>query len=110
MKPWLIEALGAAALSRLATRRGYAQNEHLLGVHDFIGSRRRYQALLRGWLAGASDGDLLMCHPSMPMRVPDPILAARIDEYEVLAGSGFIEALDEAEVGLWPMSRMLARA
>jgi len=109
-KPRVIEALGAAALSRLATRRGYPQNQRLLGVYDFTGSPRRYQALLRGWLASASDGDLLMCHPSMPVRAQDPILAARIDEYEVLAGTGFVEALAEAEVALWPMSRMLAHA
>lgn len=108
-KPRLIEALGAAALARLARQRGYAQNQHLLGVYDFGGGRPRYLALLRGWLARAGDADLLMCHPSLPVCSPDAILAARIDEFEVLRGPGFGAALDEAAVCLAPMSRLLAQ-
>ena len=108
-KPRLIEALGAAALGRLARQRGYAQNQHLLGVYDFSGGRQRYLALLRGWLARAREGDLLMCHPSLPVCSTDAILAARIVEFEVLQGAGFGAALDAAGARLAPMSRLLAR-
>lgn len=109
-KSRLIEALGAQALSRLAACRGYAQNNHLLGVYDFRGGPERYAGLLRAWLAVACDADLLMCHPSLPVRAPDPLLPARASEFAVLAGSGFTTALGQAGQQLQPMTRLLACA
>ncbi len=108
LKPRLIEALGAAAFSRKASRCGYLQNGCLLGVYDFSGGPQRYLKLLRGWFAVAGDGDLLMCHPSRPIQADDPILAARLAEFEVLVGGGFADALDESRVTLSSMSRILA--
>lgn len=107
-KPWAIEALGAAALSRLAARHGLAQNQRLLGVYDFVGGAPRYRALLRAWFAHAGDGDLLMCHPSVTVQAEDRILAARGTEYEVFAGRGLVEMLAEANVVVRPMSQILA--
>lgn len=109
-KARLIEALGAQALGRLARERGHAQNRHLLGVRDFGAGGPGYGQLVRGWLARAGDGDLLMCHPSLRVAVRDPILAARAVEYEFLCAPAFATALAEAGIGLWPMGRMLALA
>lgn len=86
-KPWFIELLGAAELARQARRAGFPQNRALLGIYDFTPGR--FATLLPQWLAMAGDGDLLMCHPSRPVAAPaDPILAARLAEFEVLAADG----------------------
>lgn len=107
LKPHLIEALGAAALNRLATRQGLAQNAHLLGVHDFSADTARYRTLLCAWLAHAQDGDLLMCHASQPTGASDPLLPARLAEYQVLSDAGFPEILSAAGVSLQAMSTIL---
>ena len=107
-KPWVIERLGAAALASAAGQLGYPQNRHLLGVYDFRGGRERYRELLAGWLRSARDGDLLMCHPSLPSNEPDPLMPARVAEFDVLVGAGFDAALSAAQVQLGPMSQMLA--
>lgn len=102
-KSWVIEALGAAGLCGLAARHGLATNRHLLGVYDFAGGAPRYRALLRDWLAAAQDGDLLMCHPSLPVAAEDRILTARVAEYEVLAGDGLGVALAQARLQVQPL-------
>lgn len=107
LKAWAIEALGAAALGRLAARRGLAQNQRLLGVYDFAGGAPRYRELLRAWFAHAGDGDLLMCHPSVPVQAKDRIVSARSAEYEVLAGRGWLEILAEANIVVRQMSQIL---
>lgn len=106
-KPWVIERLGAAALASAAGRLGYPQNRHLLGVYDFRGGRERYRELLAGWLHTARDGDLLMCHPSLPSKDADPLMPARVAEFEVLASDGFDAGRSAAHVQLTPMSQML---
>jgi predicted glycoside hydrolase/deacetylase ChbG (UPF0249 family) len=87
-KAWIIEAVGAAGLARLARARGFGQNGHLVGVYDFRGNAERYLALLGGWLRAARDGDLLMCHPATQL-VAGATGPARLWEYEVLAGPAF---------------------
>lgn len=107
LKPHLIEALGAAALTRLAARQGLGQNAHLLGVHDFSADTARYRTLLRAWLAHAQDGDLLMCHASQPTSASDPLLPARLAEYQVLSDASLPELLSVAGVSLQAMSTIL---
>jgi predicted glycoside hydrolase/deacetylase ChbG (UPF0249 family) len=92
-KAWLIEMLGEHGLRRLAGEQGLRQNGHLLGVYDFAGDAGRYLALLRGWLAAAVDGDVMMCHAAPEAPVDDAIGAARRWEYEVLTGDAFGELL-----------------
>lgn len=87
-KAWIIEAVGAAGLARLARAKGFGQNGHLVGVYDFRGDAERYLALLGGWLRAAGDGDLLMCHPATQL-VAGGTGPARLWEYEVLAGPAF---------------------
>jgi len=110
VKPWVIERLGCKALTASARAAGFAQNGHLLGVYDFQGDAARYRGLLAQWLAAAQEGDLLMCHASLQTQAPDPILAARRNEYEVLAGGAFAELLAREGVEVAPLSRIGAGA
>ncbi len=107
VKPWVIERLGAAGLASAASRLGYPQNRHLLGVYDFRGGRDRYRDLLAGWLRIADDGDLLMCHPSLPSNDVDALMSARVAEFDILTSAGFEADLSAVNVQLGPMSQML---
>ena len=103
-KAELVGYLGASALSRLAKKHGYSQNQHLLGVYGFDMSERRYLHNLRIWFMSAADGDLLMCHPSLTGPWDDPLLGARYREYRVLSGDTFSALTTWAgiEVGTLP--------
>lgn len=103
-KGWVIETLGSGALRRQAQGQGLRQNGHLLGVYGFDGDAGRYLALLRGWLAQAQQGDVLMCHPATEAPADDGIGAARVREYAVLAGPEFAQALAEARVRIAPLA------
>lgn len=105
-KPRLIAALGGGTLQRLARAQGWVQNRHLLGVWDFGADAQRYLALARQWLGMASPGDLWMCHPATASGPGDPIAAARLAEYEVLAGPELGALLQAAGVRVLPVSRM----
>jgi predicted glycoside hydrolase/deacetylase ChbG (UPF0249 family) len=87
MKAAVIGALGAAALTRLASRSGLRTNRRLLGVYDFQGGEGAYAALLPHWLGCARDGDVLMCHPAMSANVHDGIGEQRVAEFRVLEGA-----------------------
>jgi chitin disaccharide deacetylase len=108
VKSRVIEQLGCAALARTARKHGFAQNAHLLGVYDFNGDAARYLQLMAGWLAAASEGDLLMCHVSTPSAARDGLLQARCNEYTVLAGDGFSELLARSGVEVTTLSRITA--
>lgn len=110
LKASVIAALGAEGLSALARRHGFSQNTRLLGVHDFRGGAPRYRQLLAAWLGAARDGDLLLCHPGLPLSDEDPLGRAREAEYAVLASPAFERMIDERGIALRPMSRILARA
>ena len=105
-KPRLIAALGAGGLRRLARAQGWMQNRHLLGVWDFAGDAQRYLALVRGWLRDAKPGDLWMCHPAASTSPGDPIAAARVAEYQVLASPELGALLRDSGVRVLPVSRM----
>ncbi|MEO8654898.1 MAG: ChbG/HpnK family deacetylase [Ramlibacter sp.] len=109
-KPWLIERLGCAALSELAREHGFAQNEALLGIYEFDGDASGYASRLAQWLGMARNGDLLMCHAGGDATVPDPILGARRNEWQVLAGPDFGDLLARCRVTLAPLSQLRRRA
>lgn len=110
LKPQVIGVLGAGTLARDARRQGLSTNRHLLGVYDFQGGAARYRRCLSDWLAVAAEGDLLMCHPAHS-RVPGDVLgAARVAEFEVLAGEAPGLALSASGLRLRPMSHILADA
>jgi predicted glycoside hydrolase/deacetylase ChbG (UPF0249 family) len=105
-KPWLIEWLGCDAFTGLAREHGFPQNESLLGIYDLQGNAPCYASLLAQWLGMARHGDLLMCHAGGAATVPDPIGAARRNEWQVLAGPAFGDLLAHSGVGLAPLSRL----
>lgn len=108
LKSRLIEALGSRALAAAARNTGFGQNRRLLGVHDFSADAQAYAIHLHRWLADADTADLLMCHPSLAFDGSDPIIQARLAEFEVLSGDGFGRWLVDAGIVLRPMSRILA--
>ena len=113
VKPRIIEALGAAGLSRAG--RLHRFSGRLLGVHDFQADPARYHQLLDGWLAQAHDGDLLMCHPAAPdaARTPaaaaDPLLSSRASEFAVLSGADFSALLERHHIELVPIGSTAAQ-
>ena len=60
---------------------------------------------LRGWLALAKDGDLLVCHPSAGWPVHAALPAARCREFAVLAGAEAGALLQETDVLVQPLAR-----
>lgn len=111
LKPWIIQSLGCAPLSRLAAAAGLRQNEHLLGVRRFEGGSSSFVRLINAWLARAGDLDLLMVHPAAALPgLSDGILAARAVEYAVLAGPEFDSALARHGLQVQPLRRTWAAA
>lgn len=106
LKPWLIEALGAAALASRARAAGFTQNRALIGSYDFRGSEARYAGLLAGWLTLAGDGDVLMSHPSKANHAGDTHGPTRQFEYRVLASEKFGRLLKDAAIELTPVGAM----
>lgn len=107
LKARTIQALGSHAMNASARRMGFVQNNRLLGVYDFEGGAGRFRSLLAAWLGSAREADLLMCHASVRAYPGDALAGARLAEYEVLAGEGFVDLLRHAGVVLRPMSRIL---
>lgn len=108
-KPWLLGALGAGRLQRRARLAGWLQNAHLLGVYDFRADAPGYLALARRWLHAAGPCDLWMCHPATTAAAGDPIGAARLAEYQVLAGPELGALLEQARVRVVPLSSLALR-
>lgn len=98
LKSWFIGRLGASALGRLAKQSSYWQNNHLLGVYGFDVSEKRYLHNLKVWFEDATDGDVLMCHPSLPGARDDPLLSARNREYKVLSSDAFLALTKWAKI------------
>ena len=99
-KAAVIGALGAAALRRLARRRGLAQNRRMVGVDGFDGTPADHEFRRAAWLAAARDGDLLMCHTALPGAAAgtDPIAAARRVEHQLLASDAFGRLIQRSNV------------
>ncbi|CAN5814554.1 ChbG/HpnK family deacetylase [soil metagenome] len=106
-KARVIDALGASALRRQAQACSVRTNTSLIGVYDFAGDAPAYLARLGAWLAGAADGDLLMCHPSSRIEAGDAIASARHVEFGVLGGTEFGALLQSLGVQVARLSRVL---
>ena len=93
-KAAVIGMLGSEALASLARRHGFRHTRRLLGVYDFKGNASDYRQRLAGWLAqaGTERSCALMCHPAVEAgpaaaQHTDPIHAARVNEYRILANA-----------------------
>lgn len=105
IKTRFIALLGAKSLNRLATQHNYRHSLHLAGVYGFHLSDEAYLKRLRTWLPCCIDGDVLMCHPSLPWSSNDPIQAARETEYRVLGSQAFQELLETCGLSIGPLAR-----
>ncbi|MBI3431839.1 MAG: ChbG/HpnK family deacetylase [Hydrogenophilales bacterium] len=102
-KSWLIGRLGAKSLRALARRHGYPQNNRLVGVYGFELSETDYLRNVKLWLDCARDGDVLMCHPSLPWTGGDSLQGARNQEYRVLSSEAFSALLESARLEIGPL-------
>ena len=95
VKSLIVRGLGASTLARRMDALGIPHNREFAGVYRF--GAGDYRQLMRGWLAAAHDGSLIMCHPGRDSaRNPrDPIGASRDREYRYFAGDDFAADLRE---------------
>ena len=103
IKAAIISALGATVLGRAVGRLGLRHSERLLGVYPFDADAAAYLRRWQAWLSLVRpQGDLLMCHPCVPMQKappwPDAIAASRCMEHLVLTGEPFGALLQAAGV------------
>lgn len=86
LKARVIQALGSAAMVRLAKEKGFTANAGFLGVYGFAGGAPAYSKHLQAWLAAVQNGDVLMCHPEY---CEGGYNAQRYAEYQVLNSREF---------------------
>lgn len=103
VKAAIIGTLGASVLGRAVNRLGLRHSAHLLGVYPFDADAAAYMRRWQAWLSLVRpQGDLLMCHPSVPMQKappwPDVIAESRYMEHAVLTGKAFGELLQAGGV------------
>jgi len=90
MLGWMGRRLSAAAGDR-------AFNQGFLGVRSFR-ENEPYRTLFRRWLAAATPGSLIMCHPGIPdetLAARDPVTTPRAEEFAYLSGPDYLA--DRAE-------------
>ena len=100
-KARLLAVLGGAALRDALRKAGIAHNPDFAGVYDLRPgpSHHAYRARFRAWLAGATDGMLVLCHPGgEPPDAGDPIAPARSREHAYLASADLERDCAEAGV------------
>ena len=100
VKARVIAAMGANALEKIASSAGFMWARELLGVYDFTGDQAAYGQSMAQWLAQASDGSIIMCHPAQAAEAGDEISRARVWEYAYLSHVDFPAALALAGVQL----------
>lgn len=87
IKAWVIGAMGAQALQRLARQAKVPHSQWLNGIYGFVGDAKAYGERLATWLqdAAARPGVVMMCHPGLPSQDgEDPIATARTQELQTL--------------------------
>lgn len=108
LKAWVIAAMGASALEKIAARLGVARATALLGIYSFDGDEVAYGHAMAQWLAQAPRGSIIMCHPARAAEAGDEIGAARAREFAYLSGPAFPAALAQAGVALARGAQALA--
>lgn len=108
-KAAVIATLGATVLGRAVSQLGLRRSERLLGVYPFDADEAAYLRRWQAWLSLVHpQGDLLMCHPAVPMQKappwPDVIAASRHMEHAVLTGEALGEMLQAAGVRIARLS------
>ena len=98
LKSRVIAWMGAKTLEVAAEAADLRTANGLLGVYDFGGGQHRYAELMRRWLARATSGAILMCHPAQAAEPDDAIGIARAQEFAYLASPDFAHALERNRV------------
>lgn len=101
IKGRIIAALGAQQLADKAQAAGLRCSAQLLGVYGFDLDTKNYRHKLQAWLAQAqasANVAVLMCHPAVSSAsdhapADDPIYAARLQEFAVMASDGYPQLL-----------------
>ncbi|HYB10608.1 MAG TPA: ChbG/HpnK family deacetylase [Alphaproteobacteria bacterium] len=100
------ESLGIAVLGRRFAQRarkaGIPGNRRFSGVHDFSG-RIPYGVLFESFVANASAGTLVMCHPGIAdgaLAVADRVTSRRQEEYQYFLSNDFLESLKRHKVSI----------
>jgi predicted glycoside hydrolase/deacetylase ChbG (UPF0249 family) len=102
LKSRVIAWMGANDLESRAISSNIPRAGALFGIYNFEGNGQRYSELMRHWLARASPGAILMCHPAQAAEPDDGIGIARAQEFAYFCGDDFDKAL--AQSG-WHVSR-----
>lgn len=91
LKAWIIAAMGAQPLRRLAQQSALPCAPALAGVYDFSDRAPGYAQRMNEWLRTSPSGALLMCHPAQAAGADasDTLQAARLREYQHLSGAEF---------------------
>ena len=93
-KATLLALLGGWSLRRTLRRADLRHNPNFAGVYGFDATTATaYGQHMAQWLANASDGTLIMCHPAHAPVVGDAIGAQRALEYAYLASPAFGDLL-----------------
>lgn len=100
LKSWVISAMGANALEKIAASAPFQSAPALLGAYDFAGDEARYAQLMDVWLGTAPPASIIMCHPALAAEPGDVIGSARSREYAYLSGEAFPQALVRHRVQL----------
>lgn len=107
LKAWLIGALGATSLIRLAHQARMQSNETFAGAYDFDRPHPDYALMLRTWLTPARAKMLVMVHPA---KYASPELAfgqKRVEEYRVLSSDSFAQFLTQQRCQITRLSTLL---
>jgi predicted glycoside hydrolase/deacetylase ChbG (UPF0249 family) len=92
-KAQAISMLGSTAFADAAARAGLRRNRRFLGVYDLSGGVHAYAMLMQGWLDGAQNGDLMMCHPAASVAGDGVLARQRLAEFQVIASAAMADWL-----------------
>lgn len=104
----LVQSMSSRGLATLARRRGYPQNRQLLVMQQVRDGLPRYREQWDARLRVCDTADLLSCRPTLGHDAGDPLVDARVAEFQWLSSPAFGELLLLFGVSLWPMSQILA--
>jgi hypothetical protein len=100
VKKVIIYLTGTGALKRLLDKKKIPYNHTFAGIYSFD-KALSYGQLFRGFLAQASEGELIMCHPGLEASSgSDAIATARFQEYQYFTSDRFIIDCEENGVVL----------
>lgn len=89
-KKIVITATGTSGFQKLLNKYNIPHNQSFAGIYSFANASGYKQTFSR-FLAQVSDGGLIMCHPGLPAKQTDDVIAkARYEEYQYLFGGQFL--------------------